>query len=186
MEGNADGMNDFSHRAADPFFWFKQATELDSAAMLIWAAIRRDFAQMLHAEIGTVIDLPQVPCANLGGVFWLNAGLALENLLKGMMVRDQPHLADKGCLAGPLKTHDLLKLAELALVDIDVTESWFLRIGTVCVIWAGRYPCPTRPGESPPSVFSEADVIAYRRMFDRLAGCLGGTVARSVTFERLA
>ncbi|MBE3123444.1 MAG: hypothetical protein IMZ65_01420 [Planctomycetes bacterium] len=179
-------MSNFDQHANDPFFWFKQATELDKAAMLIWAAISRDFAQLSHAEVGTVIDLKQVPHANLGGVFWLNAGLALENLFKGMIVRDQPRLIVKGAITGPLKTHDLLKLAKMALVDIDATEEVFLTIGTVCVTWAGRYPCSTKPGESPPPAFSEAGVVAYRKMFDRLVGRLGGAVSRGVTFERLA
>lgn len=179
-------MNDFDHRANDPFFWFKQATELDKAAMLIWAAIRRDLVQLSHAEVGTVIDLAQVPCANLGGVFWLNAGLALENLFKSMIVRGQPHFIVKGAITRSLKTHDLFRLAQMASVDIDVTEAFFLWVGTVCVTWAGRYPCSTKPGESPPPVFSEADVMAYRKMFDRLVGRLGGTVSRSVTFKRLA
>ena len=179
-------MNDFDNHATDSFFWFKQATELDKAAMLIWAAIRQDFVSLSHAKVGTVIDLKQAPHANLGGVFWLNAGSALETLLKGVIVLDQPHLVVEGAITRPLKTHNLLRLAKLASIDIDIIEAFFLEVGTTCVIWAGRYPCSTKPGESKPLVFSEADVMAYRKMFDRFVGRLGGNVSRSVTFKRLA
>ena len=179
-------MKEFDQYADDPFFWFKQATELDKAAMLIWVAIRQDLVRLSHAEVGRVIDIKGAPHANLGGVFWLNAGLALENLFKGVIVRGQPHLVVEGVITRPLKTHKLLRLAKLASVNIDVTEAFFLMIATVCVTWAGRYPCSTKPGESRPPVFSEADVVTYRKMFDRLVARLGDTVSKSVTFTRLA
>jgi hypothetical protein len=179
-------MNDFDNRASDPFFWLKQAKELDKAAMLIWGAIRQDLISLSHATVGTLIDLEQAPHANLGGVFWLNAGLALENLLKGVIIRGQPHLVDKGKIHRLIKTHDLFSLVKLASVEIDVGEAFYLRVGTVSVTWAGRYPCSTKPGELPPLLFSEADVTVYRKFFDRLVGRFGGDDSRSVKFKRLA
>lgn len=173
-------------RAHDPFFWLKQAKELDRAAMLIWAAVREDLERISQFEIGAEIRLEQVPHVNLGGVFWLNAGFALENLLKGIIVKDQPDSVIKGRITRPLKTHNLFNLAKRASIDLNVNEAFYLWVGTQCVIWAGRYPSSIKPEETAPPVFSESDVIAYRSLFDRLAGHFDTSDSRVVTFSRLA
>lgn len=80
----------FAGLAHDPFFWLKQARELDAAAMLIWEAIRHDFEVLSQSPVRATVDLRAVPHANLGGVFWLNAGFALENLFKGIIVQAIP------------------------------------------------------------------------------------------------
>jgi len=178
-------MNDFDNRASDSFFWLKQAKELDKAAMLIWGAIRQDLISLSHATVGALVDAEQTPHANLGGVFWLNAGLALENLLKAVIIRGQPDLVNKGKINREIKTHDLFSLVKLASLEIDVREAFYLRVGTQSVTWAGRYPCSTKPGELPPPLFSEADVMVYRKLFDRLVGRFGDDDSRRVKFKRL-
>lgn len=173
-------------RAHDPFFWLKQAKELDRAAMLIWAAVLQDSEWMSQFEVGAEIRLEQVPHVNLGRVFWLNAGFALENLLKGIIVKDKPDSVINGRITGHLKTHNLFKLAKRASIDLNVIEAFYLWVGTQCVMWAGRYPCSTKPEETAPPVFSESDVIAYRSLFDRLEGQFDTSKSKVVTFSRLA
>lgn len=175
---NTNNMHD--DRAGDPFFWLAQAKELDRAAMVIWTAMRKDLVRMSEYEVGTVVR-----CVNLGGVFWLNAGLAIENLLKGIIVNDQPELVVQGRIGRKLWTHNLMRLARLASIEIDPIEGFFLWVGTECVSWAGRYPCPKRPGPTKPPVFSEADVLAYRRLFDRFVDHFDDSDCRSIVFERL-
>ncbi len=177
--------NATNHRAHDPLFWLKQAKELNRSAMLIWAAMLEDLERISKLEVGAVIELEQVPNANLGGVFWLNAGLALENLLKGIIVQDEPDSVIKGRITGRLRTHDLFKLAKRASIDLDVIDAFYLSVGTQCVLWAGRYPCSMRPDETGLAVFSESDVIIYKSLFERLAGRFDTCTSIVVTFSRL-
>ena len=172
-------------RAQDPYFWLVHAKQLDKAAMLIWAKIRQDLLNMSQLPAGTVIELERVPFADLGGVFWLNAGLALENLLKGIIIGSRPDSVVEGRISSRLKTHDLLRLAKCASIELSVIDAFFLQIGTQCVTWAGRYPSSLRGGESQPPVFSEADVIAYRSLFERLVANFEPGSEKRVAFRRL-
>ena len=171
-------------RAEDPFFWLVQAKDLDRAAMLIWSAIRDELVRISQFPVGTVIRVDVSP-VNLGGVFWLNAGMALENLLKGMIIADKPHLANGGRLDRSIRTHDLCVLAKRASVKLSVMDAFFLWVGTQCVMWAGRYPSSLRPGETKPPVFSEADVDAYTSLFDRFASRFDASEPRHRTISRL-
>jgi hypothetical protein len=76
-------------------------------------------------------------------------------------------------------------LAKHVSFAIDVYDAFFLHIGTQCVIWAGRYPCSNKPNQSKPPVFTEADVIAYRSMFDRLSGRFADRDSKGITLRRL-
>lgn len=185
---NGPKSSDIDKRAHDPFYWLKQARELDRAAMLIWKSIRNDIERMSQAEskVGSVFNLEEFPFFNLGGVFWLNAGFALENLLKGIIVQSDPASVSNGVISRQLKTHDLFKLATLASLKIDAIDAFFLWVGTQCTVWAGRYPCSTKPGESAPPIFSEADVIAYRRLYERMERRYDLANEKTVRFERLA
>ena len=172
--------------AHDPFSWLMQARELDQAAMQIWKAIEEAFAKISRNSVGTTIDQKEAPGSSLGGVFWLNAGFALENLLKGLIVQDDPSSIVNGVITNSLKTHNLLRLAKRASVALDVRDAFFLHVGTQCIMWAGRYPCSNKPNESKPIVFSEADVIAYQRMFERLSSRFADQDSKIVRLYRLA
>lgn len=173
-------------RAHDPFFWRKQAKELDLAAMLIWAAMRRDFEALSGKHVGSTVSLSDVPYVNLGGVFWLNAGLALENLLKAIIIHQEPDSVVNGTVARSLRTHNLTALARRAAITLDPIDAFFLWVGTESVTWAGRYPCANAPGKTGPPVFSESDVLGYRCLFDRLEKKVPADDGRTVSFTRLA
>jgi hypothetical protein len=155
--------------AHDPYRWLKQAKELDRAAMLIWEAIRKDFELMSLAPIGTTLSEAEIPNAGLGDVFWLNAGFALENLLKGLIVQNNPSSVINGIITKNLKTHNLIALAKRVPLDLEIRDAFFLDIGTRCITWAGRYPCSINLISSKPFVFSEADVMVYRSLFNKLS-----------------
>jgi hypothetical protein len=177
---------DSAHHAHDSFYWLKQARELDTAAMLIWSAIRQDLLTMSQSGVGSMVDQKKVPYANLGGVFWLNAGFALENLFKGLIVQSDPQSVVNGTITAPLKTHDLGRLAKRAGLDLAAFDAFFLGVATQCIQWAGRYPCSTKSGEFPPPVFSESDVNVYRKLFDEAASRFTAKDSKTVTFMRLA
>jgi hypothetical protein len=152
----------------DPRFWLKQAMELDRAAMLLWDAIRADFEKAKQLNVGSELTSREAPFMNLGGVFWLNAGFALENSFKGLILQSQPSLISNGVLNKKLRTHDLLKLAEIANVELNGVEGFYLWIATKCVQWSGRYPVALSPGETVPLIFSEADVMTYKAVLGRI------------------
>jgi hypothetical protein len=176
----------YNQRANDPLFWLKQARELDQAAMLIWTAIREDFLRMSRFAVGTSLDVTEVPSQGLGGVFWLNAGLALENLLKGIVIQDDPSSVVSGVIAKRLRTHNLVKLAKFASVPLDVQDAFYLYTAMRCVTWAGRYPSSIDANETKPPVFSEADVTRYKHLFNRLSNLFANPNSLVVTLHRLA
>lgn len=172
--------------AQDPFYWLMKARELDQAASLIWKAMREDWQLLSSAPVGAAIGHEHAPSAGLSGVFWLNAGLALENLLKGILIESDPTLIIGGAITSRLKTHSLLRLAKNAAVSLDVNDAFFLSIGTKCVQWAGRYPRSTKPNSSAALVFSETHVTAYRRLFERFSERFPSSGAKTVSHVRLA
>lgn len=156
-------------RMHDPRYWFKQAKELDQAAWVIWDAIRVDLTRLSRMEAGSIVPVESAVNANLGGIFWLLAGFALENALKGLIIRNEPDAAIDGRLDRSLRTHNLLRLAKRASVPLTVAEAFYLQVGTQCTTWAGRYPASMRRGDTGLLVFSEADTVAYRAVYGELA-----------------
>ena len=167
-----------NHKAHQPEFWFRQAEELDRAAHLVWKSCEKDLIAMSALHVGAKFRY-----VNLGGVFWLNGGLALENLLKGIIIEQAPELVIDGRINKKLKTHNLLKLVKLADEDININDAFFLEIATECIIWAGRYPSSTDAKKTKPPIFSEADFCAYERLYSRFSPQL--TPPR-IVYERIA
>ncbi len=165
--------------AHEPEFWFRQAEELDRAAHLIWQACETDFIAMSKLPVGS-----EVRRVNLGGTFWLNAGLAIENLLKGSIIQREPSLVVDGRINKSLKIHDLTKLARLADTELSPVEGFYLWVATECIIWAGRYPSSTNAKKTKPPVFSEADFLAYESLYKRFAPQRPSTASGTV-YQRL-
>jgi hypothetical protein len=140
---------------------------------------------MSRKPVGTTLDQKEFPHQSLGGVFWLNAGSALENLLKGIIVQDDPSSIVNGTVTPNLKTRNLLNLAKRASVSVNVQDAFFLSIGTQCVMLAGRNPCSNKPNESKPPVFSKAYVIAYRSLFERFSSRFADRESNVVALYRL-
>ena len=169
--------------AHNPGYWFKQAKELDRAAMVIWESIRADFMRLSKLHVGSEITAEQAANANLGGVFWLLAGFALENAFKGIIISNDSAVVVDGRIKRSLGTHDLLRLARRASFALSPGETFYLRVATECTTWAGRYPSSMKGGETGLLLFSEADVNVYREIYDRLASELEFEIP-SVTLRR--
>jgi hypothetical protein len=71
-------------------------------------------------------------------------GFAIENALKGLMIAHDPALTSEEKLAKTLLEHDLCVLAACANVTVTAAENAILEALTCLVVWAGRYPTPTR------------------------------------------
>jgi hypothetical protein len=82
-------------------------------------------------------------------VYFMLVGCAFENLLKGALVRrltrgKKGNLISEPELPGPLKTHDVLSLAqELKVKLLSRREVDLLKRLEEIILWRGRYPVPT-------------------------------------------
>lgn len=72
---------------------------------------------------------------------------AIENLLKGLIMANNPGLAGEEKISKSVKSHDLLALAEQVGVEIAVQEVPVLKSLSDIAIWAGRYPVAARREE---------------------------------------
>jgi hypothetical protein len=65
---------------------------------------------------------------------------AIENLLKGLIIANQPSLIEEQELNNRLKSHNLIRLAGMANFSIHVQERPVLEALSHLSLWAGRYP----------------------------------------------
>ncbi len=77
--------------------------------------------------------------------------VALENVLKGLILARNPGLMDENRLSRVVSSHDLVDLAQKVNIAMAQLEIQVLSALSELVEWAGRYPLPLR---------NEADFIA--------------------------
>jgi len=73
---------------------------------------------------------------------------AIENVLKGILVANNPSLANENKLNKSLLSHDLNALARMADFQVYVQETPVLDALSKLSVWAGRYPVASRRSES--------------------------------------
>ncbi len=150
-----------------PESWAAQADLLKRAAEVLWAAFYQDHQKLMERLNRAMPDPATIDTTDLRNlhifhIYLLIAGYAIENLLKGIIVKKnlipslhqpRPELPTK--LPSYLNSHnlmDLLQQAGLRCKSDDERE--FLRVLSDYTTWAGRYPAPKhwkdlRPGEYP-------------------------------------
>ncbi len=129
--------------------WLGKAEKLKRAALILYNADLPDLRLYDHAhrkaleEIGEEGKAPvRHPHPDMLPAFSL-FGSALENLLKGVMVHNDPGLIGADKLSQSLKSHDLLELAKDAGVTFSAPETKLLAWLSEVVIWKARYSVPT-------------------------------------------
>lgn len=113
----------------------------------------------------------------LASPFLLLCGLALENLLKALIVKQmfgrqdgQPDTDAPTVLPQYLKTHNLCELADRASFSTSDRERRTLTRLTHYVEWAGRYPIPRRRQPEPKRFIGEGDLADVEELVARLEG----------------
>jgi hypothetical protein len=127
--------------------WLSSALRLKQAADLLWVAYEGDLRSMVE---GTT---PAHQLDNLGvGFSWMMlTGFCLENLVKGALLKKQPHLPKGGRLPRwPGRGHDILTMFRAAGISLRPPEEDFLARLRDFVTWRGRYPIPKAPKEMMP------------------------------------
>jgi hypothetical protein len=117
-------------------YWYNKASDLHGTAGLVWAGMEDDQAPSTAVRLGLGKGFDfRVAC---WPVYLMLCGLALELLLKTAIVA-------KG--AQPTKTHQLEVLWERVGLPLTAKEQGLLKILTESILWAGRYPVPTREAD---------------------------------------
>lgn len=128
----------FDDHAMEPLAWVFTARNLRRAATALYVRFESE-AERLSDESR---NLAAPKDFHLIGPILLLAGFAIENLLKGILVRNTPGLISGGDLPQNLLTHDLVKLSQGTQVHVSAEERQLLEELTENSIWMGRYPIP--------------------------------------------
>jgi hypothetical protein len=158
---------EFVEQAA-PEFWYSYAHELADTAEQIYKESKdqRIVYSIDHADgehefyARPLVSRPVL----------LMHGLSLENLIKGLLISEEPTLLSRGKLSKHLLGHDLVKLAErLNTVQLDVEERNLLSLLSDIVPYHGRYPVPKTAQDLKPERYISDDIHqACKALFDRL------------------
>jgi hypothetical protein len=94
---------------------------------------------------------------------------ALENVFKGIMVANDPTLANETKLNGELKSHELDGLAAKTGFALSSEEQLLLRTLSEIAIWAGRYPVALRlVDHTSPPMSDPHDLLNFGRQHPTL------------------
>ncbi|MGE4068698.1 MAG: hypothetical protein AB7H88_18130 [Vicinamibacterales bacterium] len=125
--------------AETPAIWALSARRLKRSGDLLFDAYSADLAAMGGGTSPLKLDSLEI-----AGPATLLPGLAIENILKAIAIQSDPQPVTDGKLRDWPSSHDLLRLAEIAGVALEQSQSDLLRRMGACVEWAGRYPVPKK------------------------------------------
>jgi len=135
----------FKAIASSPVDWWLSAENLHRAAEAVYANLTS--AERVHVDstpAGNWISV--TPWIEPLGPYLMLAGLALENLLKGLRLSAKHpgdvHDSSPGVtrISSRVAIHDLARLAELAGATVNAREARLLRLLTAAVADFGRFP----------------------------------------------
>ena len=163
------GEVNFDQTAADQWKWRSVALSLLFAADTLWKRVRRGLVEF--DEIPRLADLSDAADVDLRlrGPFFLLAGLAVENLLKALIVKrmqaENRPVTEGNVLKLERGRHNLLALSGRAQITLSSEEREVLARLSTFVRWAGRYPVPIRKTETTQSRITRSDDFARIKLF---------------------
>ena len=133
-----DSYKDFAY-VANPHSWLLTADNLFGQASLIRRQSGNSIIQLKNAD-GSILGMWDQTTKSV----FLLGGFAIENMLKGFLVFENPNWVSNGRLHKPLLSHDLLKLEKTSQsVPYKGRSNRILKtFGGGLESWA-RYPCGT-------------------------------------------
>ncbi len=151
-------------RDALPCEWLTYSEELHDAADALW----RDSVNAISLNMETEVDGSariEKTCGH-SRIYILLAGLALENVLKGLIIAANPSLVNTGALGKSLKTHNLANLAaNVEGLELSTADEHVLAVCQDAIPYWGRYPIPLQYADMQPK---EALTPQFRDTFDAL------------------
>src|SRR5262245_20262966 len=119
----------FQHGARQPTCWVLAADNMQNSAQLLWDAYQETWRRMEQVDSSSgpvAIPHAAVPHSTLASAVLLLAGLCLENLIKGLRIKQDPTLVDEDRFEKSLMVHHLPRLFDDAGVPLDSGERAFL------------------------------------------------------------
>jgi len=123
---------------ANPVQWVEYSEELRDSSELIWEESKRT---KVYLNFPKRIDKP-----GLSRPYFLNIGFSLENLIKGLLVSENPEYLKDGRISSEISSgHNLDNLAKkISSLTFDKEEFDFLKILSKAIPNWSRYPIPKR------------------------------------------
>jgi hypothetical protein len=163
----------WDHLMASPWAWFDAAWVLKDCATIIGEKFVADLLAKTPPEGRTTEGMP--PMA-FGPVFQLLAGYSLENVLKGIIIAQNPNIGKDETRWRRLTSgqgHKLLWLCEEAKISLDESSRQFLERLTEAMLWIGRYPVTKRREDMQRGKLSRSDdVHHFVRLYKRFTEVL--------------
>lgn len=149
--------------------WGQSATALRDAAKALFG----HYYGLQRLMIDPKNDPPDSQTKAVGRVILMLAGLAIENLAKGLWILENGGTLISGQLPEELMTHiktnRFLKDAKVSLTDRERALVTKLK---PFVVWEGKYPVPTTVKKLTFNVFQTDDFDRFTKLFDRLKALL--------------
>lgn len=146
-----------------PQWWYNKASQLHASAAVIWHfGVANNVPDSIKKELG----FPSGFSFDVGcfPVFPLLCGLAIETLLKGIIVLSGDRVEFK---------HNLVGLAEDAKLELDEALKKNLRFLSEAVIWDSKYPVPKSENHLRSHWLEHSDISwswdEHRKIWDRFA-----------------
>ena len=149
-------------RDAMPGEWLDYADELMDAAEILWE--KKDHGRRLYVEgFGENTDLEKTKepkiISSISRTYILLAGFSLENLIKGLLVAQNPSHITSGKLSGDLKSHRILNLVrKVKNFPLSKEEKNVCKIIQDALPYWGRYPIPLEFNGVLPEIAINADL----------------------------
>jgi hypothetical protein len=159
-----------------PFSWIRIGVSWKIAADAVLTKIQQEGKVKVGIRFGdSLMETRETINQDmlLAPVYMTMAGFAVENLIKGICIRDDPKLIDgkSGRLNKDILNHRLIRLAnQIGFIDKkDKEKARVLGRLTCFVIWAGKYPVPTECNQYQKiKVDLKRDPEQINRLFDEL------------------
>ncbi len=135
----------FDMGAETPAIWALSANRLKRSGDLIFDAYEIDLQAM-----GKGVSPLELNNLEVAGAATMLFGLAIENLLKAIIIAREPKTVNDGNLRGwPSNGHKLILLAEKAEIPLNEQQKDMVQRLVAFVEWAGRYPVPQKATQIP-------------------------------------
>jgi hypothetical protein len=165
-----DAKTTFELIGQSPHVWLSSATQLKRAADLVREELKKILSVYPRGR-ARYEDLV------LFNSYMLLAGLALENLTKGILIGRNPNIVsrvnlDLKLLGNSKGGHDLSKLAQQAATNLSPIEIDLIDRLVAFVVWAGKYPIHLRANETNHPTFKTTDPELIDKVFEKFATIL--------------
>lgn len=145
MSNKQKANHEFQTTGQEPGIWLGEAQQLKRAADVVLAELNEILSVYPYGR-ASYEDL------SLFKAYMLLSGIALENLVKGILVCRDPSIVgndkvDKVRWKGSSHGHDLAELAKQTGIAFTLDEKGLFRRLSTFVVWGGRYPIPIKSSD---------------------------------------